>query len=233
MPLIVIVMVVIGAFFTGSELVKTQNNPAAIEKVRTLQIPTPTPTNPPTPTPTNVPQVKGESIQRDPIIDCVGPDGGHLRITQKECDSFNNAWKKPQPSNTPSVPSQTSTQTVPSSEPLVTCVFSFGTYQLTQSQCKEDQDFLEAHKQNAQRLLEQANRMQEEFKQKNQQIVQDAFDKMGEISNRKPELPSVNVVFPTPVPMKIETPYTEFFDTGCMCMRLIDRDGNVKEIINR
>lgn len=232
MPLVVIVMVVIGAFFTGSELVKTQNNPVMIEKVRTLQIPTPTPTNPPTPTPTSTPQVKGQFTQTEPVIDCIGPDGGHLRITKKECDDFNNAWKKSQQNNNLS-DQQGLIWTNSSSQPLVTCVFSFGTYQLTQSQCKEDQDFLEAHRQNAQRLLEQANKMQEEFKQKNQQIVQDAFDKMGEISNRKPELPSINVVFPTPVPMKIEIPYTEFFDTGCMCMRLIDRDGNVKEIINR
>lgn len=135
MPLIVIVMVVIGAFFTGSELVKTQNNPVVIEKVRTLQIPTPTPTNPPTPTPANIPQVKGESVQREPVIDCIGPDGVHFKTSQKECTDFNNAWKKPQPSNTPSVPAQISTQTVTSSEPLVTCVLSYGTYQLTRATC--------------------------------------------------------------------------------------------------
>lgn len=27
------------------------------------------------------------------VIDCVGPDGKHMSITQKECDDFNNAWK--------------------------------------------------------------------------------------------------------------------------------------------
>lgn len=29
----------------------------------------------------------------EPTIDCTGPDGKHLYITQKACDEFNNAWK--------------------------------------------------------------------------------------------------------------------------------------------
>lgn len=36
----------------------------------------------------------------DPMIDCVGPDGKHLNLTQKECDDFNNVWK-PTPTATP------------------------------------------------------------------------------------------------------------------------------------
>lgn len=27
-----------------------------------------------------------------PIIDCIGPDGKHLTVSQKTCDDFNNAW---------------------------------------------------------------------------------------------------------------------------------------------
>ncbi len=33
-------------------------------------------------------------------IDCVGPDGKHFQTTQKECDDFNNAWRKPQTQTT-------------------------------------------------------------------------------------------------------------------------------------
>ena len=36
----------------------------------------------------------------EPTIDCTGPDGKHLFITQKACDNFNNAWK-PTPIFTP------------------------------------------------------------------------------------------------------------------------------------
>ena len=28
-----------------------------------------------------------------PKIDCIGVDGKHMQVTQKECDDFNNAWK--------------------------------------------------------------------------------------------------------------------------------------------
>lgn len=34
-----------------------------------------------------------ETKQVGSKIDCVGPDGKHMSITQKECDDFNNAWK--------------------------------------------------------------------------------------------------------------------------------------------
>ena len=27
------------------------------------------------------------------LIDCTGPDGKHLQITQQDCEDFNNAWK--------------------------------------------------------------------------------------------------------------------------------------------
>lgn len=65
-------------------------------------------------------------------IDCVGPDGKHLRITQKECDDFNKAWGRTTSYGENNAQNnQNSTQT----QPLVTCVLSFGTYQLTQSTC--------------------------------------------------------------------------------------------------
>lgn len=36
----------------------------------------------------------------EPTVDCIGPDGKHLYVTQKECDNFNNAWR-PTPTPTP------------------------------------------------------------------------------------------------------------------------------------
>ncbi|MCL5676025.1 MAG: CAP domain-containing protein [Patescibacteria group bacterium] len=38
--------------------------------------------------------------KQDPKIDCVGPDGKHLQITQKECNDFNNAWNGIRPTPT-------------------------------------------------------------------------------------------------------------------------------------
>lgn len=40
----------------------------------------------------------------DPKIDCTGPDGKHMQVTQQECDNFNNAWRPaPTPTSQPSV----------------------------------------------------------------------------------------------------------------------------------
>ena len=52
----------------------------------------------------------------DPIIDCIGPDGKHLSVTQEQCNSFNSAWVTPTPSPTPtsevtSTPDDTPTPT--------------------------------------------------------------------------------------------------------------------------
>lgn len=64
------------------------------------------PTDTPTPTtvyvqPTLAPQVQQPATSK---IDCVGPDGKHFNTTQKECDDFNAAWKKPQQNNQPQQP---------------------------------------------------------------------------------------------------------------------------------
>ena len=61
-------------------------------------------------------------------IECVGPDGVHFKTTQKECDDFNTAWEKPSQNTV-------SPKTSYSSEPLISCVLSYGTFQLTQSSC--------------------------------------------------------------------------------------------------
>ena len=49
-----------------------------------------TPTD--TPIPTQMPQQTYQQPSAN-TIDCVGPDGKHLQVTQQECDNFNNAWE--------------------------------------------------------------------------------------------------------------------------------------------
>ncbi len=43
------------------------------------------------PTPTQMPQQTYQQPATN-TIDCIGPDGKHLQVTQQECDNFNNAW---------------------------------------------------------------------------------------------------------------------------------------------
>ena len=88
--------------------------------------PTPTiaaPTD--TPEPTDTPGVAKSYktyITTEPKIDCVGPDGKHLAMTQQQCDSFNSAWATPLPTVTPT-PAITDTPT-PSEAPSDTPVLS-------------------------------------------------------------------------------------------------------------
>lgn len=51
----------------------------------------------PTPTPSPIAVI----INKPPVVDCIGPDGKHLWVTQKVCDDFNNAWKKSSPTPAP------------------------------------------------------------------------------------------------------------------------------------
>lgn len=53
-----------------------------------------------TPTITTIPDSHylNPKVSPEPKIDCTGPDGKHLQITQKECEDFNNAWKGIKPS---------------------------------------------------------------------------------------------------------------------------------------
>ncbi len=36
------------------------------------------------------------------MVDCVGPDGKHVSLTQKACDDFRKSWASPSPSPKPS-----------------------------------------------------------------------------------------------------------------------------------
>lgn len=51
------------------------------------------------------------SQPRTPTVDCVGPDGKHLYITEEACNSFNRAWYTPTPTPSP-VPTDTPTPTI-------------------------------------------------------------------------------------------------------------------------
>lgn len=41
--------------------------------------------------------VDSNPVVSNPKVDCTGPDGKHLQITQQECDNFNNAWANHKP----------------------------------------------------------------------------------------------------------------------------------------
>lgn len=64
--------------------------------------PSPNPVVIPTKEPTKSPVVNTKAANKPSQIDCVGPDGVHFKTTQVECDNFNNAWNKPQPTPQPS-----------------------------------------------------------------------------------------------------------------------------------
>jgi hypothetical protein len=70
------------------------------------------------PTPTMSPKVSlipNERVVISPsstqaLIDCVGPDGKHLQLSQQDCDNFNNAWKSTPTSTPQQAPSNDATQ---------------------------------------------------------------------------------------------------------------------------
>jgi len=62
-----------------------------IKKETTPSI-TPSPTQPAS-KPTTAPMTV--SSRTSALIDCIGPDGKTIKLTQKKCDDFNTAWNKP------------------------------------------------------------------------------------------------------------------------------------------
>lgn len=89
----------------------------------------------PKPAPAAKPTVQPTQKQQAPTsnqIDCTGPDGKHLFVTQKECDDFNAAWGKKN-GNTQSQPSTNNGGQ--KNEPEVTCVLSWATVHTTQANC--------------------------------------------------------------------------------------------------
>ena len=61
--------------------------------------PSPLPTK--RPVPTYNPSPTQQPNKENDLIDCIGPDGKHVFLTQKDCDTFNNAWNTATPSAMP------------------------------------------------------------------------------------------------------------------------------------
>jgi hypothetical protein len=50
----------------------------------------------PTPMLTPTEPVVSQATNQPQLVDCTGPDGKHLQVTQQQCDDFNTAWGKNQ-----------------------------------------------------------------------------------------------------------------------------------------
>ena len=82
---------------------------------------TPSPTDSPVPgrsdssgTDSNLSNTSSASQPITPTVDCIGPDGKHLKISQDACDTFNKAWATATPTSTPTpapIPTETPTIT--------------------------------------------------------------------------------------------------------------------------
>ncbi len=68
-------------------------------------------------------------------IDCVGPDGKHLQLTQQECDNFNAAWGKPRSGGNNNATTNVRTsataniRSAPANNGMIQCSYSNGEYQ--------------------------------------------------------------------------------------------------------
>lgn len=121
----ILVFFVFGLFLFSSHkttgVLGSSNTPTVtVEPTREVKpSDTPTPTEP-KPTDTDSITVKPKPTSAVTTVDCVGPDGKHLSVSQDVCNSFKNAWVTPTPTNSPtSVPTNTPTIT-PTSTPTLT-----------------------------------------------------------------------------------------------------------------
>ena len=76
--------------------------------------------------------VSSSNQQAKSNIDCIGPDGKHSQKTQKECDGFNAAWRKPQQANRNNVPNNQSG--------TVNCKTQSGWVNMTKDDCTKAQN---------------------------------------------------------------------------------------------
>lgn len=81
-------------------------NPSPISDLTIDSFPTVKPLSTEIPTPTLAPSPI-VIVNKPQVTDCTGPDGKHLWVTQKVCDDFNNAWKKPTATPVPSQANET------------------------------------------------------------------------------------------------------------------------------
>lgn len=105
LPLIVI-LVIAGVASVGWYTFSTkQQTKVTISPTPSLTISL-TPSSEPTPTPTKTP-TPSPKASVVPLVDCIGPDGRHVSLTQKACDDFKKSWATPTLTTTPT---QTSSQ---------------------------------------------------------------------------------------------------------------------------
>ena len=92
------IILVIGLVAKDSGLIlgtKTSQEPVPTIDISNISASeSPTPTSTPIPKPIYI----APAVDHDPIIDCVGPDGKHLQVTQQQCDAFISAWRPALPS---------------------------------------------------------------------------------------------------------------------------------------
>jgi len=105
LPLIIILVIICisGAGLYAYSANQTAEVIVASPSPSSTDSPTPSPTSTQTATTTPVP------ISTISLVNCVGPDGKTVRLTQKACDDFKKSWATPTPAAT-SKPTQTSTQ---------------------------------------------------------------------------------------------------------------------------
>lgn len=97
--LIVTLLILLALLGSGVAVADYMETKKELNNLKEAQLnPTPVPVTP-IYTPTSPPQRTFTNTQNSGSgnkIDCVGPDGKHMSVTQIECDNFNNAWKNPQ-----------------------------------------------------------------------------------------------------------------------------------------
>lgn len=173
--------------------------------------PSPTPIPIQTPTPKPIQQVE-PSIDPDPIISCNFPQSGTKKLRKSECSrSFDcqiggqwyiytdknkcsedqkNYWSKvyspPATGNSNNIPSTPS-------EPTITCVLPYGTFQVPQVHCD-----------NAKAILRDQESIKKNFNENMERIRQESDRKLEEITSRTFEPSYPTPTFPTPAPLRIE-----------------------------
>lgn len=169
-PVVLIVLIILD---TNNKLTDVLGLSTKMTQTQTADQPSPTTIITDTPTETPSPTTYQEQVQQqtyqppaqntqsvgENTIDCVGPDGKHLRVTQKDCDSFNNAWKPTQ------AQVQQNTENNNNGS-LITCVLWWGNYQTTQSNCDSlKKDYAQSQQQFIQTQQQENSQQQAQLSQ--------------------------------------------------------------------
>lgn len=87
-----IVLALIGYSILSNSGTKTQS----LSESSTIPVPSNSPASESTTTPTSTSNnnvYTQPNVLSTPTVDCVGPDGKHMQVSQQTCDSFNKAWQ--------------------------------------------------------------------------------------------------------------------------------------------